>query len=142
MLAQALALVVAAREDPFLESKNFIPPAQPPNVIIFFPQPVTTPSGEVIQVPAYSSGGPIVIYFLVAALIVGVVLFLIPVSKLTLVLRLIFTLLFGWGALIVSVLWLPLVVTLVVAAVFAIGWFFVRRVWVHNLAMLLAMVDA
>ena len=140
LLAQVLALIVAAREDPFLESQNFIPPVQPPNVVILFPQPVTTPSGEVIQVPAYSSVGPIVIYFLVTALVIGGVLFLIPASKLTLVLRLIFTLLFGWGALVVFGLWLPLVATLVIAAVFAIGWFFIRRVWLHNLVMLLAMI--
>ena len=140
VLAQALALIVAAREDPFLASKNFEPPVQPPNVVIIWPQPVTTPSGEVVQVPAHSSFGPIVIYFLVAALVIGGVLFLIPVSKWTLVLRLVFTMLFGWGALIVFGLWLPLVVTLVIAAALAIGWFFVRRVWLHNLAMLLAMI--
>ncbi len=139
-LAQVLALITVSREDPFLESKNFEVPAQPPDVVTLWPQPVTTPSGEVTQVPAYSSFGPILIYFLAAVIILGGVLFLIPVSKLTLVLRVIFTFMFGWGAFIIFVLWLPLLVTLVIAVVLATGWFFIRRVWLHNLVMLLAMV--
>lgn len=140
VLAQVLALILVSREDPFLESKNIGLPAKPPDIVVLWPQPVTTPSGEVVEVPAYSSFGPILIYFLVAAIILGGILFLIPVSKLTLVLRVIFTFLFGWGTFIIFVFWLPLLVTLAIAVVLATGWFFIRRVWLHNLVMLFAMV--
>jgi presenilin-like A22 family membrane protease len=140
VLAQVLALIVVSREDPFLESKNLELPTQPPDVVILWPQPVTAPSGEVTQVPAYSSFGPILVYFLAAVIIVGGVLFLIPVSKLTLVLRVIFTFLFAWGTFIILVFWLPLLVTSVIAVALATGWFFIRRVWLHNLVMFLAMV--
>lgn len=139
LLAQALALIVVSRQDSFLASRNIEPPASPPDIVVLWPQPVTVPSGEVVQVPAYSSFGPIVIYFLAAVIIIGGVLFLIPVSRLTLVLRTVFAFLFAWGAFIIFVFWLPLWITLVVALALGTAWFFIRRVWLHDLAMLLAM---
>src|ERR1035437_1545098 len=88
ILAQAFALAVISREDPYLATKNLVLPPSPPAAVILLPQNVTALSGEVIQVQAYSSFGPIVIYFLVAVIVIGGLLFLIPVSKLMLVLRL------------------------------------------------------
>lgn len=139
ILAQAVALTVSVREDPHLASLNIAPPASPPETVVFWPQNVTAPSGEVQQVEAYSSVGPIVIYFLAAVIVIGAALFLIPVSKLMLVFRFVFTLLFAWGAFILSFFFVPFWAAITVAAAVALGWFFIRRIWMHNLAMLLSM---
>lgn len=139
ILAQTLALVVSIREDPHLASINMSAPPPPPETVVFWPQNVTSPSGEVVQVEAYSSFGPIVIYFMAAVIVIGGALFLIPVSKLMVVLRLVFTLLFAWGAFILAFFFVPFWAALVIAGLVALSWFFVRRVWVHNLAMLVSM---
>ncbi len=139
IVAQVLSLAVISREDPYLESKNLALPPSPPATVVFWPQNVTAPSGEVIPVQSYSSFGPILIYFLVAVIAIGGVLFFIPVSKLMLVLRLVFTLLFAWGAFIIFLFFVPFWATLTVAVGIGIAWFFIRRVWLHDLAMLLSM---
>jgi presenilin-like A22 family membrane protease len=139
LLAQIFALAVISREDPYLATKNLALPPSPPAVVVIWPQNVTAPSGEVIQVQPYSSFGPILIYFLVAVIAIGSVLFLIPVSKLMLVLRMVFTLLFAWGTFIMLVFWCPFWLTLTLAAAIGIAWFFIRRVWLHDLAMLISM---
>lgn len=139
VLAQVLALAVISREDRYLATKNLALPPSPPETVVFWPQNVTTPSGEVVPVEPYSSFGPILIYFLVAVIVIGGLLFLIPVSKLMIVLRLVFTFLFAWGTFIMFVFWFPFWATLAVTGAMGIAWFFIRRVWLHNLAMLLAM---
>ncbi|GEM_PF-290469 len=139
ILAQGLALAVISREDPYLATKNLALPPSPPETVVLWPQNVTGPSGEVVQVQAYSSFLPVLIYFLVAVIAIGSLLFFIPVSKLMLVLRLVFTLLFAWGAFMMFLFWFPFWATLTVAGAVGIAWFFVRRVWLHDLAMLLSM---
>ncbi len=139
ILAQTIALVVGYREDPHLAELHLAAPASPPETVVFWPQNVTAPSGEVVQVQPYSSVGPVILYFLAAGIVIGGALFLVPVSKLMLVFRFVFTLLFAWGAFILSFFFVPYWAALVIAALVAIVWFFIRRVWVHDIAMLLSM---
>lgn len=141
VVAQILTLSVASRESSFLEANNIYMPTQPPQVISLWPGPVTSPSGQVTQTPAYSSLGPIVIYFLAVTAGVGLVLALIPLSALKLALRLLFAFLFAWGAFVAFVFWMPLAGALVIAAAVAIVWFLMPRVWFHNLAMILALAS-
>jgi presenilin-like A22 family membrane protease len=141
ILAQALALIVVSKEHPYLDSKNIALPPSPPDTVVFWPQNVTSPSGDVVQVQGYSSFGPILIYFLAAVIVIGGSLFFVPVSKLTLVLRAVFTMLFAWGTFIIFLFFVPFWVTITAAAAMGIGWFFVRRIWMHNLAMLFAMAS-
>ena len=61
-IAQILILLVAPRIDPFLEKNDIEIPTQPAASIPLWPGEVTLPSGEVIDVPANSALGPILIY--------------------------------------------------------------------------------
>lgn len=128
-----------ARENSFLEANQIYIPPQP-QALSLWPQPTVGPTGEVTQTPVYSSLGPILIYFFVVVIILGIVLFLIPVKWLRYLLRALFAFLFCWAVFIILILWLPLPVTLVIA--FAVGavWFITPRVWLQNLVMVLAMV--
>jgi presenilin-like A22 family membrane protease len=141
IVAQVISFVVIMRENVFLENNQIYVPSQPPEVISLWPGTTTTPSGEVIQTPAYSSLGPILIYFFAVVIILGVVLFIIPVSALKLVLRAIFALLFSWAIFIILALWLPWVVAIIIAGAIGVLWFFLPKVWLHNIVMIAAMVS-
>ena len=75
IVAQMLILLVAPRIDPFLDEKDIYIPTQPSEPISWWPGEVTLPSGEVIEVPAHSALGPIVIYILAAAAVLGLTLY-------------------------------------------------------------------
>lgn len=141
VVAQTFTLSVASRESSFLEANNIYMPPQPPEVISLWPGPVTSPAGEVTQTPAYSSLGPIMIYFLAVTAGLSLILALVPLSALRLVLRLLFAFLFAWGAFVAFVFWAPFAGALAVAAGVAIVWFLIPRVWFHDLAMILALAS-
>jgi presenilin-like A22 family membrane protease len=142
VVAQVLILLVATRIDPFLEENNIYVPSQPDGVdIIIWPGDVTLPSGDVIDVPAQSSLGPALIYFLVAAAVIAIVLSIIPLKALKQFLRFVFALLFAWGAFIATVFYVPLWLSIVIASTVGIIWFFVPLVWFHNLALILSLAS-
>ncbi len=99
---------------------------------------MTLPSGEVTKVPAHSSLGPVLIYILATVAVLGLTLSLIPLTALKLVLRLLFALLFGWGAFIATVFYLPLPLAIAIAVVFGTFWFLIPLVWLHDLVLILA----
>jgi len=141
VVAQILTLSVASQESSFLEANNIYMPTQPDQAISVWPGPATSPSGEVTQIPAYSSLGPIVIYFLAVTAGVVLVLLRIPLSALGLALRILFAFLFAWGSFIAFVFWMPLAGAFGIAAAVAIVWFLIPRVWFHNLAMILVLAS-
>ena len=138
VVAQMLILLVAPRIDPFLEENDIDIPTQPSAPISWWPGEVTLPDGEVIEVPAHSALGPILIYILAAAAVLGLTLSKIPLTALKVILRLLFALLFSWGALIATVFYLPLPVAVAIAVVFGTFWFLIPLVWLHNLVLILA----
>jgi presenilin-like A22 family membrane protease len=138
VIAQILILLVAPRINPFLEEKDIVIPTQPPAPISWWPGEVTLPDGEVIEVPAHSALGPILIYILAAAAVLGLTLYKIPLAALKVILRLLFALLFSWGAFIVAVFYLPLPLAVAIAVVFGTFWFLKPFVWLHNLVLILA----
>jgi presenilin-like A22 family membrane protease len=138
VVAQMLILLVAPRIDPFLEENNIDIPTQPSAPISWWPGEVTTPDGEVIDVPAHSAFGPILIYILAAAVVLGLTLSKIPLKALKILLRLLFALLFSWGAFIATVFYVPLPVAVAIAVVFGTFWFVIPLVWLHNLVLILA----
>jgi len=138
VVAQMLILLVAPRIDPFLEENDINIPTQPPAPISWWPGEVTLPDGEVIEVPAHSALGPILIYILAAAAVLGLTLSKIPLKALKVLLRLLFALLFSWGAFIATVFYVPLPVAVAIAVVFGTFWFFIPLVWLHNLVLILA----
>jgi len=99
---------------------------------------VTLPDGEIIEVPAHSALGPILIYIFAAAAVLGLTLSKIPYTALKVLLRLLFALLFSWGAFIATVFYLPLPLAVAIAIAFGTLWFVIPLIWLHNLALILA----
>ena len=138
VVAQVLILLVAPRIDPFLDENNIEIPTQPTTPISWWPGEVTLPDGEVVEVPAHSALGPIVLYILGAATVLGLALSKIPLSALKVVLRLLFALLFSWGAFIATVFYVPLPLAIAIAVAFGTFWFLIPLLWLHNLVLILA----
>jgi presenilin-like A22 family membrane protease len=141
IVAQVLTLLLVQRIDPFLDEIGVYVPTQPEQPVTVWPGEVTLPSGEVIQTPAYSSLGPILLYFAGVVAVLGLVFAIIPLSWLKSLLRLVFALIFSWGTFIMAVMWLPLEFALGAALVVGLIWFFIPRVWFHNAAMILSFVS-
>jgi presenilin-like A22 family membrane protease len=93
-----------------------------------------------IVLPSVSPQFP-VIYFFSAVVVIGLVLFLIPVSKLKWVFRTLFVLLYSWGVFVVlfSVLQSQVIIILILAAAAGLAWLFRPSVWLQNILMLLAL---
>ena len=138
VVAHVLVLLVTPRMDPFLDERDIYIPSQPPVTVSLWPGEVTLPSGEVTEVPAHSSLGPVLIYVLAAAGVLGLTLYLIPPTALKFVLRLLFALLFSWGALVATVFYLPVPLALAIAVVFGTFWFLIPLVWLHDMVLILA----
>jgi len=138
VIAQILILLVAPRIDPFLEENDIEIPTQPPAPIAFWPGQVILPSGEVIDVPANSALGPILIYIFAAVIVLGITLYKIPLSALRVLLRILFAMLFSWGAFIATVFYVPLAVAVAIAVALGAVWFLTPLVWLHNLVLILA----
>jgi presenilin-like A22 family membrane protease len=138
VIAQMLILLVAPRIDPFLEENDIDIPTQPPAPISWWPGEVTLPDGEVVDVPVNSALGPILIYIFAAVAVLGITLSKIPLKALKVLLRLLFALLFSWGAFIATVFYVPLPVAVAIAVVFGTFWFMIPLVWLHNLVLILA----
>lgn len=79
------------------------------------------------------------IYFFGAVIVMGVVLLLLPISKLRLVFRTIFVLLFAWGMFVVLGFSLPVVAASLIAVGVAVLWFFRPRVWLHDLLLIITL---
>ena len=141
LLAQALTFLTVVREDPFLERVHIYVPPQSAGGISLWPTP--TPPPPVGETPAPQAGslGPLLIFIFGFAIVLGIVLFTVPIRTLRLLLRIIFALLFTWGVFIVLIFWLPLWAVVGISAATGLTWFFVPRVWFHNLVMMLAMVS-
>jgi len=138
VIAQMLILLVAPRIDPFLDENDIDIPALPSEPIYWWPGEVTLPDGDVVEVPAHSALGPILIYVLGAAAVLGLTLYKIPLAALKVLLRLLFALLFSWGAFIVTVFYVPLSLSVAIAVGFGTFWFLIPLVWLHNLVLILA----
>ena len=138
VVAQMLILLVAPRIDPFLEDNDIEIPTLPSEEIYWWPGEVTLPNGDVIDVPAHSALGPILIYILAAAGVLGLVLYKTPLTVLKVLLRLLFALLFSWGAFIATVFYVPLPLAVTIAVAFGAFWFLIPLVWLHNLVLILA----
>lgn len=143
VIAQFFMFAVAVREDPFLKANNIYVPPQPTQPIVIWPQPATTSSSGVVTPPvtASSSIGPILIYFIALIVVVGLVLFFIPLSALKYLFRVLFAFLFVWGVFILCVFWLPVWVALAIGLVAGLAWLFFTRVWLHNLVMIIAVAS-
>jgi len=143
LFALLLTFISITRIEPFLTEKNIaLPPQAPPDIVQIWPTtpPPVGPGETPPPTPvAFSSIGPLIIFFLVSVAIVSAILLLVPVSALKTILRLLFATLFAWGTFILLILWSPVALAMSVALVVGALWFLVPRVWFHNLVMLFSM---
>jgi presenilin-like A22 family membrane protease len=116
VLGLALTLSVAPRQKEYVEVNEITPPTV--------------------------SAGPGIAYFFGVVAVMALVLFIIPLSKLKLVFRLLFALMFAWGVFIMTFLTLPYPSAYPLAVVAGIAWLFWARVWLHNLVLLIALASA
>lgn len=93
--------------------------------------------------------GPIIAYFFGVVVVIGVGLFLIPLSKLKLVFKVLFAFMFGWGIFVVSYLVLPSpgeywlrAIAIILAVVAATAWLWRGKVWLHDFLMLVTLSAA
>ncbi len=84
---------------------------------------------------------PILIYFFSAVVILGVVLFIIPVRFLKFVLRAVFAVLYTWGIVIICGLVLPGWPSIAIGAVIAIVWLIWPLLWLQNVLLLLTLTS-
>jgi presenilin-like A22 family membrane protease len=142
ILAQILNFFTISREAGFLEENHIYIPPQSPTTVYVWPQPQPpAPPGTTATPTAVGTLGPILIYFAAVVIILGIVLFVVPLSVLRVLLRILFAVIFSWAIFVVLIFWFPAVPVLVIAIAVGITWFFFPRVWLHNLVMILAMVS-
>ena len=116
VLALTLALYVAIREKLFFEANQIVSPD--------------------------ISLAPVIAYFFGVVVVLALILFIIPLSKLRLVFRILFTLMFAWGIFIVIALILPPAAAYPLAIIAGIAWLFWARVWLHDLLLLITLSGA
>jgi presenilin-like A22 family membrane protease len=143
IIAQCFMFAVVVRENGFLKDNNIYVPTQPSQPVVLWPQPPSTSDAGVVTpaTPVVSSIGPILLYFAALITVVGLVLFLIPLSVLKFVFRVLFALLFTWGVFILLVFWIPLISAISAAVAVGLAWLFFPRIWLHNLVMIIAMAS-
>jgi presenilin-like A22 family membrane protease len=86
--------------------------------------------------------GPIVAYFFGVVIVMGLILYFIPIGKLRLVFRVLFALMFGWGVLVVTGFFLQDWIAIAIAAVCGLAWLLWARVWLHDLLLLVTLAGA
>ncbi|MBI2858789.1 MAG: hypothetical protein HYX90_06905 [Chloroflexi bacterium] len=95
---------------------------------------------EIIGTPPEKAGPPL-LYFFLLVIVLGIVLFLIPISRLRVVLRVVFGFAFSWGLFIT--LWLfgtPAALAGAIAAVAGLAWLFRPKIWLHNALLIATLV--
>ena len=112
---QALTLYVAFQEKHFVETYQITP-------------------------PQISLGLPVVYFFAVVVLL-GAILLLVPVDKLRIAFRIMFTFLFAWGMFITLALSLPILPASLISIGGGLMWLFRPRVWLHNLLMIFTLAS-
>jgi len=116
VLSLTLSLYVAIRQKLFLEANQIVSPD--------------------------ISLGPAIAYFFAVVVIMALILFIIPLSKLRLVFRVLLALMFAWGVFIVIALILPLAAAYPLAIIAGVAWLFWARVWLHDLLLLITLSGA
>ncbi len=82
---------------------------------------------------------PVALYFFGMVVLIGIVLWLIPVTKLKWALRVLFAAMFLWGLFLILYFLVPVYVALPVAAVCSLAWLLRPKIWLHNLLLIFAL---
>jgi presenilin-like A22 family membrane protease len=88
---------------------------------------------------------PAILYFLGSVVVMALVLFFIPLNKLRIVFRILFTLMYAWGVLIIVWLVWPSQIDIVVYAVAiaaGLAWLFWAKIWLHDVLLMITLSAA
>ena len=100
------------------------------------------PPGEVIP---QQSILPILLYFFGVVIVMGIILYFVPVSKLRLVLKILFGVFYAWGTFIILYIIMPFHLAFAIAAGIAVAasvlWFLISLVWLQNLLLIVTLVS-
>ena len=113
IFSQVVTFLVAFREKDFLQERDIVSP----ELSIEFP----------------------LLYFFGVVILLGIILFFIPASKLKIALKILFIFLFSWGMFIALGFSLPIAVASVISVACGLLLFLMPRVWLHNLLMIFAL---
>jgi presenilin-like A22 family membrane protease len=113
ILSQVITFFVAFQEKDFLQERGIIPPELS------------------LELP--------LLYFFGAVTLLGLILFLIPLPKLRIALKILFIFIFSWGMFLTLGFSLPTLVASLISIACGLLWFFIPRVWLHNLLMIFAL---
>jgi len=116
IVSQTITLYTAFREKDFVETNQITPPQIS------------------LEIP--------VLYFFGAVVFLGVILFLLPIDKLKIAFRIMFTFLFAWGIFITLGLSLPILAASLISLAGGLVWYLKPRVWLHNLLIIFALASA
>ncbi|MGD0353503.1 MAG: hypothetical protein ABSB38_08440 [Dehalococcoidia bacterium] len=138
LICFGLMFLVVSRESTFIQSNQISVPS-------FSGASNGVPGGAGLgnvsdAITVKSTGVPILYFFLMAALL-GLVLYFIPVSKLWLLLRILFGFGFSWGAFIFFAFFLPVVIATLLTIGMGLAWFLTPRIWLHNGLLILTLVS-
>ncbi len=128
-----------ARLDPFLWGSLILITCQTFTLYVAFQEKHFVETYQITP-PQISLGLPVVYFFAVVVLL-GAVLFLVPVDKLRIAFRIMFTFLFAWGMFITLALSLPILAASLISIAGGLMWFFRPRVWLHNLLMIFTLAS-
>ncbi len=107
---------------------------------LHFPPEKTFVEAQGFALPEFSLL-PVLGYFFGVVIVMGVVLWLIPVSKIKLVLRLLFAVFYAWGIFILLGVMVPAPAAIAAGAILGLFWLFLPFVWLQNLLLLLTLVS-
>lgn len=128
-----------ARLDPLLWGSLILITSQTFTLYIAFREKLFVETHQITS-PEVPLGLPL-LYFLGAVVLIGATLFLVPVDKLKIVFRIMFTFLFAWGTFITLALTLPIIAASLISIVGGLIWLFKPKVWLHNLLMILTLAS-
>ena len=97
------------------------------------------------QIPSLDvSLWPVLVYFFAVVAVMGIILFLIPLTKLRWFFRILFAFMFAWGVFIASYLLMPdfAYIAYTLAGICGLLWLFWTRVWLHDLLLLVTLAAA
>jgi presenilin-like A22 family membrane protease len=133
-----LLLMVLYREHAFIETSRIAVPSVSGSA-------GGVPGGaglnNIAEAVTVNSTGLPVLYFIGTALLLGVILYFLPVSKLMILLRILFGLGFTWGIFMFSALFLHVVIAVIAAVIVGVAWFFFPKIWLHDLVLLITIVS-
>jgi presenilin-like A22 family membrane protease len=81
-------------------------------------------------------------YFIAVVAVMALILSVIPLSKLRLVLKMLFALMFAWGTFVAIALILPEPAAVSIAVAAGVAWLLWARVWLHNFILLVTLSSA